>query len=205
MMKNSLNLQEKYDSLIDGKYWDSVPEHLGAVSPAYLQTVMQAFNPGNVSLMLFSAAVVFLCSFLLIYNVYSIALTQDMQSMGLLSVIGTTHKQLRKLIRTESTILYVMSIPAGLIAGYLIGWKILSPLMFVSALAEGELRFRFTPWIVVLTAILTLGTLLWSADRPLRKLKKLTPIATVDYNPSADLPKRYVRKKNYTKNFGYCA
>ena len=199
MMKNSLNLQEKYDSLIDGRYWDSIPEHLGAVSPAYLTTVMQAFNPANVFLMLFSAAVVFLCSFLLIYNVYSIALTQDMQSMGLLSVIGTTHKQLRQLIRTESTILYGISIPAGLIAGYLIGWKILSPLMFVSALAEGELKFRFTPWIAVLTVILTLGTLLWSADRPLRKLKKLTPIATVDYNPSADLPKRYVRRKNYSK------
>jgi len=199
LMKNSLNLQEKYDSLIDVHAWDGVPEHLGAVSPAYLMTVMRAFNPANVFLMLFSAAVVFLCSFLLIYNVYSIALTQDMQSMGLLSVIGTTHKQLRQLIRTESAILYVISIPAGLIAGYLIGWKILSPLMFVSALAEGELRFRFTPWIAVLTAVLTLGTLLWSADRPLRKLKKLTPIATVDYNPSADLPKRYVRKKNYIK------
>ncbi len=199
LMKNSLNLQEKYDSLIDAQYWDEVPEYLGAVSPAYLQTVMQAFNPANVFLMLFSAAVVFLCSFLLIYNVYSIALTQDMQSMGLLSVIGTTHKQLRQLIRTESAILYGMSIPFGLIAGYLIGWKILSPLMFVSALAEGELRFRFTPWIAVLTALLTLGTLLWSADRPLRKLKKLTPIATVDYNPSADLPVQYVRKKNYGK------
>jgi len=199
MMKNSLNLQGKYDSLIDADYWDDIPEHLGAISPAYLQTVGRAFNPANVFLMLFSASVVFLCSFLLIYNVYSIALTQDMQSMGLLSVIGTTHKQLRQLIRTESAVLYMISIPAGLIAGYLIGWKILSPLMFVSALAEGELRFRFTPWIAVLTAILTLGTLLWSADRPLRKLKKLTPIATVDYNPSADLPKRYVRKKNYSK------
>ena len=199
LMKNSLNLQEKYDSVVPAGDWDEVPEYLGAVSPAYLQTAAQAFNPGNISLMLFSAAVVFLCSFLLIYNVYSIALTQDMQSMGLLSVIGTTHRQLRQLIRTESAILYAVSIPAGLLAGYLIGWKILSPLMFVSALSDGELRFRFSPWIALMTALLTLGTLLWSADRPLKKLKSLTPAATVDYNPAADMPKRFVRKKNYVK------
>lgn len=198
MMKNSLNLQEKYDSLVFGEYWDEVPERLGAINPAY-QRFGQAFNPANVFLMLFSAAVVFLCSFLLIYNVYSIALTQDMQAMGLLNVIGTTHKQLRRMIRTESAILYCMSIPAGLIAGYLIGWKILSPMLFVSALAEGELRFRFTPWIALITAALTLGTLLWSAVRPLKKIRALTPVAAVDYNPSLDLPAWYVRKKNYRK------
>ncbi len=201
-MKNPLNLADKYDFLLHeelGDCWDGIPERIGALNRAYLQTAAQAFNPGNVALMLFSVLVVSLCSFLLIYNVYSIALTQDMQTFGLLSVIGTTHAQLKKIIRTETGILYLFSLPAGLSAGYLIGWKLLSPLMFAAASAEADLEFCFSPWIAVLTAALTLATLLYSASRPLKKLKSLTPVATVDYSPAADLPLKYIRKKNHTK------
>ena len=202
LFKNSMNLTGKFDVLVNETLVEyKLPEHEvhGVLNQAYLQSSLsEALNPATVFLLLFSVAVVFLCSFLLIYNVYSIALTQDMQAFGLLNVIGTTHKQMHRMIIIQSLILFAVTLPAGLIVGYFIGWKMLSPLLFSSLAYEG-LKFEFSLWIPLATILLTVFTLLWSATRPLNKLKSLTPIATVDYSPTADLPKRYVRNKNYVR------
>lgn len=200
--QNSMNITGKYDTLVNetlAEYQNPEHEVHGVLNQAYLGTsAREALNPTNLFLIFFSVAVVFLCSFLLIYNVFSIALTQDMQAFGLLNVIGTTHKQMRKMIVIQSMVIFYITLPVGLIAGYFIGWKMLSPLLFSSLSYEG-LRFEFSIWIPIFTVVLTLFTLLWSATRPLIRLKTMTPIATVDYSPAADLPKRYVRKKNYTR------
>ncbi len=200
--QNSMNITGKYDTLVNetlAEYQNPEHEVHGVLNQAYLGTsAREALNPTNLFLILFSVTVVFLCSFLLIFNVFSIALTQDMQAFGLLNVIGTTHRQMRRMTVIQSMVLFAGTLPLGLIAGYFIGWKMLSPLLFSSLSYEG-LRFEFSIWIPILTVALTLFTLLWSATRPLNRLKTMTPIATVDYSPAADLPKRYVRKKNYTR------
>lgn len=198
---NTLNLTGKYDSLVNetlAVYKEPDFERFGALNTAYLSAVLkEGLDPANIFLIVFAVAVVFYCSFLLIYNIYSIALVQDMQSFGLLNVIGTTHRQLRRMICIQSVILYALTLPFGLIAGYFIGWKLLAPVLF--SMGGNGLTFEFSPWILVFTILLTMFTLLWSAVRPLKKLKSLTPIATVEYSPAADLPKRYVRRKNYRK------
>ena len=202
MFDNSMNLTDKFDALVNETLAEyKLPEHEvhGVLNQAYLQSsISEALNPATIFLILFSAAVVFLCSFLLIYNVYSIALTQDMQALGLLNVIGMTYKQIRQMIVMQSMILFAWTLPVGLPAGYFIGWKLLSPLLFSSLAYEG-LHFAFSPWIPLAAILLTVFTLLWSATRPLDKLKSLTPIATVEYSPAVDLPKRYVRNKNYIR------
>lgn len=216
MFDNSMNLTGKFDELVNETLAGyKLPEHEvhGVLNQAYLQSsISEALNPATIFLILFSAAVVFLGSFLLIYNVYSIALTQDMQAFGLLNVIGMTHSQMRRMIVIQSMILFAGTLPVGLIAGYFIGWKMLSPLLFSSLAYEG-LQFEFSLWIPLATILLTLFTLLRSATRPLNRLKSLTPIATVDYSPAADLPKRYVQhrgnknyiRKNVTPNVGRMA
>ncbi len=201
MFDNTLNITGKYETLVNetlGAYKQPDLNRFGSLSGAYLETTLeQGMNFANVFLILFSVATVFFCSFLLIYNIYSIALVQDMQSFGLLNVIGTTHRQLRRMIVTQSVILYAVTLLPGLIAGYFIGWKLLAPVLF--RMGNGGMIYEFSPWIVVFTILLTLFTLLWSAVRPLKKLHTLTPIATVEYSPAADLPKRYVRKKNFRR------
>ena len=201
MFENTINITGKYDRLVNetlGEYKRNALNKHGSLSGAYLETTLeQGLNHANIFLIVFSVATVFLCSFLLIYNIYSIALVQDMQSFGLLNVIGTTHRQLRRMIVTQSVILYAVTLLPGLIAGYFIGWKLLAPVLF--RMGNGGMIYEFSPWIVVFTILLTLFTLLWSAVRPLKKLHSLTPIATVEYTPAADLPKRYVRKKNFRR------
>ena len=202
LFQSSMNLTDKFDALVNETLAEyKLPEYEvhGVLNQAYLQSsIREALNPATIFLILSSATVVFLCSFLLIYNVYSIALTQYMQAFGLLNVIGMTYKQIRRMIVMQSMILFAWTLPVGLTAGYFIGWKLLSPLLFSSLAYEG-LHFAFSPWIPLAAILLTVFTLLWSATRPLDKLKSLTPIATVEYSPAVDLPKRYVRNKNYIR------
>ena len=198
MFDNTLNLTGKYDSLVNetlGAYKRSDLQKHGTLNGAYLETTLkQGLTLPNLFLIVFAVTTVFLCSFLLIYNIYSIALVQDMHSFGLLHVLGTTHKQLRRIIMTQSMILYAVTLLPGMAAGYLIGWKLLAPVLF--RLGNSGMTYQFSAWIVVFTILLTLFTLLWSAVRPLKKLNAMTPIATVEYTPAADLPERYIRKKN---------
>ena len=125
--QNSMNITGKYDTLVNetlAEYQNPEHEVHGVLNQAYLGTsAREALNPTNLFLIFFSVTVVFLCSFLLIYNVYSIALTQDMQAFGLLNVIGTTHKQMRRMTVIQSMILFAGTLPVGLLAGYFIGWK----------------------------------------------------------------------------------
>ena len=201
MFGNTINLTGKYDRLVGEtleEYKRTDLNKHGSINGAYLEsTLEQGLNAANIFLILFAVGTVFLCSFLLIYNIYSIALAQDMQSFGLLNVLGTTHRQLRRMIVIQSLILYAVTLLPGIIAGYFIGWKILAPVLF--RMENGGMIYEFSPWIIVFTILLTLFTLLWSATRPLKKLHHLTPIAAVEYTPAADLPKRYVRKKNFRR------
>ena len=142
------------------------------------------FQPDNVLLILFVVAVVFFAAFLVIYNIFSISLAQDMRTFGLLRVIGTTYRQLKRLTYVQIILIGCAALPTGLFLGYFIGFRLLSP-VFMS-LSGKILPYRFSPWIVLISAGLTSFTLFFSALRPLKRIKKMTPIQAVSAEPGED-------------------
>ena len=193
-------IEKKFEKLVNqtlGDYCTEGSERFYKLNASYLDEG-KSLNSADIFLVVFLAAVVFFCSFLLIYNIYSIALTRDMRLFGLFNVIGMTHAQIRSMTIIKTLILFAATLPFGLFAGYFVGWRLLSP-MLVSSLMSGEMKFEFSPLIPVLTAVLTLFTLIFSAARPLRKLKKLTPIAAVDYSPAAEIPEIFIKMKKRSK------
>ena len=146
------------------------------------------FRPGNVLLILCAVAVVFFAAFLLIYNIFSISLAQDMRTVGLLRVIGTTHRQMKKLTYAQIILIGCTALPIGLLLGYFIGFRLLSP-VFMS-LSGTTLPYRFSPWIVLISAGLTSFTLFFSALRPLKRIKKMTPVQAVSAEPEEDSAKK---------------
>ncbi len=143
--------------------------------------------------MLLVIGVLFFAAFLLIYNVYSIALTQDIRSFGLLKVIGMTHRQMKKLTLMQTGLIACGALPVGLLLGYFIGFKLLSPI-FISMSGE-VLPNRFSPMIALTSAGLTLFTLFFSALRPLARIKKMTPIQSVSPEPESKAPKKEKRRE----------
>ncbi len=151
------------------------------------------FQPSTILLILLVIAVLFFAAFLLIYNVYSIALTQDMRAFGLLKVIGMTHRQMKKLTLMQTGLIACGVLPVGLLLGYFIGFRLLSPI-FMSMSGE-VLPNRFSPIIAVLSGGLTLFTLFFSALRPLARIKKMTPIQSVSAEPESKAPKKEKRRE----------
>ena len=151
------------------------------------------FQPGNVLLILFVVAVVFFAAFLLIYNIFSISLAQDMRTFGLLRVIGTTYRQMKHLTYVQILLIGCAALPAGLLLGYFIGFRLLSPI-FMSLSGE-ILPYRFSPWILWISAGLTSFTLFFSALRPLKRIKKMTPIQSVSAEPEDACHKKDRRRE----------
>lgn len=151
------------------------------------------FRPGNVLLILFVVAVVFFAAFLLIYNIFSISLVQDMRTFGLLRVIGTTYRQMKRLTHIQIILIGCVALPTGLLLGYFIGFRLLSP-VFMSLSGE-VLPYRFSPWIVLISAGLTMFTLFFSALRPLKRIKKMTPVQAVSAEPGEDCNEKDRRRE----------
>ena len=62
--------------------------------------------------------------YLIIYNVFQISVTNDIRFYGLLKTIGTTPRQLRRIIRQQALTLSLAGIPLGLVLGWLIGGQL---------------------------------------------------------------------------------
>lgn len=89
-----------------------------SVNKSYL---MWSTDPGTETI-LFSigiALIIIIFSILVIYNIYYVGIIQKVQEYGKLRAIGTTKKQLRRIIFKEGMFIACLSIPIGLILGYL--------------------------------------------------------------------------------------
>ncbi len=193
---SSFGIEQRLDAVLERLSQWEVPgeERHTQINQAYVGADLSSFlQPGNILLMLLAIGVLFFAAFLLIYNIYSIALTQDMRSFGLLKVIGMTHRQMKKLTLMQTGLIACGALPVGLLLGYFIGFRLLSP-VFMSMSGE-VLPYRFSPIIALLSGGLTLFTLFFSALRPLARIKKMTPIQSVSAEPENKAPKKEKRRE----------
>jgi len=177
---NMLNLIGKHNALVEflQPYTTAAGEVHASINNAYLSASESEISFSDVLLILLAVSVIFFCAFFLIYNIYSISLAQDMHAYSLLNTVGATYKQLRAIILRQTLILYGISAPIGLLLGYGLGWKLIAPI-FMSMSGE-KLNYRFNWWILLLSAVLTLGTLVYSAMCPIRRIRDNSPMENVN-------------------------
>ena len=116
---------------------------------------------------------VFAAGYLIIYNIFQISVTADIQFYGKLKTLGTTTKQLRRLIYGQAGRLSIIGIPAGLIFGWLLG-SVLVPVLMGTM--EGEAVVSVSPVIFAGSAVFTAATVFISCLRPARLAGKVSPI-----------------------------
>ena len=61
--------------------------------------------------------IVVISTIAVIYNSFQISVVERIKQFGLLRAVGTTPRQIRKIVLREATILAVIAIPLGLICG----------------------------------------------------------------------------------------
>lgn len=134
--------------------------------------------------------------YLIIYNVFQISVVGDIRFYGLLKTIGTTGKQIRRMIRWQALLLSLCGIPIGLLLGWLFGAK-LTPVILNQLNGVVADTVSLHPAVFVVSALFTLVTVFLSCSKPGRMAAKISPIEAVRYT-QADSPKkekRAVKKK----------
>ena len=131
---------------------------------------------------------ILLTGYLIIYNVFQISVAGDIRFYGLLKTIGTTPRQLRRIIRTQALLLSLIGIPVGLLLGWLLG-GVLTPV--ITARLNGVTTVvSVSPLLFAGAAIFALVTVLISCRRPGRLAGKVSPVEAVRYTEGKELKRK---------------
>lgn len=179
----NLDYENAEDTLKDYMVSMGFRETQVAVNSMYILLVL---NPGKevvvTSLLLVMMVVLF--SMIVIYNIFQISLVQRMQEYGKLKAIGTTRKQMKKLINWEGTLLALPAIPLGALTGYLFyvisfNWVIGTVNNLQSKSITGF--HMLSPWAVLGSMVLAYGTVWLALMKPKRKIANISAIEAMDY------------------------
>lgn len=118
--------------------------------------------------------------YLIIYNVFQISVVGDIRFYGMLKTIGTTGKQIKRIIRRQALLLSGIGIPVGLIFGWLVG-SALTPVVLNQLDGMAVDIVSVNPVIFVVSALFALITVMLSASRPARVAAKISPVEAVRY------------------------
>lgn len=140
------------------------------------------------------------CGYLLIYNVFEIAVTNDIRQYGLLRTVGTTSQQVKRLVNRQALYLFLIGTPFGLLFGTLFGRNILPAAlqMFAVDYNGGNIEVNTLPYLAIIAgAILFSGlTVYISTRKSVKKASRVSPIEAIRYVEQDTVSVK--RKKTYT-------
>ena len=139
----------------------------------------ESIDPSLVLAIAAMLALIIFTGYLIIYNVFQISVAGDIRFYGLLKTIGTTPRQLKRIIRHQALALCLVGIPLGLGLGWLLGAK-LTPVI-IARLDGIQNIVSVRPVIFLGAAVFSLLTVLLSCARPGRMAARVSPIEAVRY------------------------
>lgn len=147
---------------------------------------MVAIIVGMLALILFTG-------YLIIYNVFQISVAGDIRFYGQLKTIGTTPRQLRRIILIQALLLSSVGIPVGLLLGWFLG-GVLTPV--ITARLDGVTTVvSVSPLLFVGAAVFALATVLISCRRPGRLAGKVSPVEALRYTEGKALHRKEKRNR----------
>ena len=180
---NSLGIENKILRFIEERSY-STDDVLYGVNWAYVT--------GSTDLDLTSAAVAVLVlalilfsGYLIIYSIFIISVNTDIHFYGLLKTIGTTGRQIRRIIRNQALVLSAIGIPIGLLLGYIAG-ALLSPSILNFLSVSGGAQTSANPLIFVFSAAFSLLTVFIGCRKPGKIAGRVSPVEAVKYNAVSD-------------------
>lgn len=144
----------------------------------------------------------------LIYNAFSISVSERTKQFGLLSSVGATRKQLRKMVFFEAFIVALIGIPLGIAAGisgigmtlFLIGNKFKA---FGFGATPIKMELSVSPFSILAAVIVAFVTVLISAWIPSKRATRVSAVEAVRQNMDVKTGNRTIRTSKLTyKLFG---
>ena len=166
----------------------------------------EGFNSMIISLAVIVIALIMFGSTALIYNAFSISVAERTKQFGLLSSVGATKKQLRRMVVTEALMVSAVGIPLGIISG--VG-GIGITLIFVGNKFQAlvgypiPLKLSVSTLSLVIAVVIALLTVLISAIVPSKRATKVSAIEAIRQSKDINTKIKKVRtSKLVYKVFG---
>lgn len=201
MFQNSLHIEENLNTILARHSYqsDSPSENdyiATGVNWGYAGVQFSSSIDIGMVLGIFAALLLIIFTgYLIIYNIFQISVAGDIRHYGLLKTIGTTGKQIKKIILIQSVLLSTIGIPIGLILGYIIG-SVLTPIIISDLDGIYYDSASLNPMIFIGSALFSLLTVLISCRRPGRMAGKVSPIEALRYTEGESSSQK--RKRNHT-------
>ncbi len=167
-------------------------------------------SDGEIDITFILAAVMLLSiivfvGYLIIYNMFSISVAQDVQFFGLLRTIGAGGRQIKSIVRKQALRLALIGLPFGLIAGYLVG-LVLLPYVLTEINIDATGIYRINPLVLTGAVVFSMLTVYISSLRPCRYAARISAVEAVRYvgndNNVTIKSKRSRRTTPYTMAIG---
>lgn len=160
----------------------------------------------------FTGVLVFLVAFgsvSLIYNSFSISVSERTRQFGILKSVGATKKQIRGSVLYEALLLSAVGIPVGLVVGCAgIGITLYCLRGAFSSLiqpgSETRMKLILNPAALFIAALVCLLTTLISAAVPARRAIRVSPIDSIRQTEDVKLRAKEVKTGHLTRKlFGF--
>lgn len=173
---------------------------IARVSPAYQSGVLSD-NPAMLISGIVGVLLIIVTGYLIIYNIFQISVIQDIQSYGQLKTLGTTKRQIKRLINRQALRLALIGIPVGLLVGFFIG-RALVPFLMNGTIytADAGIKVTVNPLIFIGSAAFALFTVFVSVRKPAKIAGTVSAIEAIRYteNDAAAFGKRKAKDKKST-------
>lgn len=140
-------------------------------------------------------AVIFIAGSLLIYNVFYISIAQDIRFYGMLKTLGTTARQIRKIVYKKAIKLSLMGIPIGLLLGWPIG-RLLLPAIVNMLTDDIRVVTTVNPLIFLVAIVFSAITVFISCQKPAILAAKVSPMEALHYIEQTGGKKKQRRSKH---------
>ena len=146
--------------------------------------------------------VIIVGSISLIYNSFAISVSERSRHLGMLSSVGATKKQKRNSVFFEGLIIGLISIPIGIIAGYI---GIAITFLFVNPMVKGALGISESFKVVVLPStifiaiIVSIITILVSTFIPAKRASNISAIDAIRQTTDVKLTNKVVKTSKLTR------
>lgn len=189
MFKNASHIEENLKTILarhgyqaeepdQGDNYIPIGVNWGYVSAQFEDSI----DPGTILAFIAVMLLIVFTGYLIIYNIFQISVSNDVRFYGLLKTIGTTGRQIKRIISGQAFLLAAVGIPIGLAFGY--GAGIIMTRIVVSQLTV-KLTYSVSPVIFLGAAVFSLATVWLSCRKPRKMAARISPVEAVRYTEGA--------------------
>ena len=146
-------------------------------SPAYTSTYGNTTT--NIALLVIIIFLMF-TGYLLIYNVMYISISKEVRFYGMFKTLGTTPRQIRRIVLEQILRLCIIGLPIGCTASAIVSLLIVPAVISNSGIATGPV-VSFSPIIYAGAMAFTILTALFGAAAPAKKAAYISPIEALKF------------------------